>query len=92
MKLTASWSGSADRGRAFGVLIGALTLGSAFPHLVNGFGPLPWRTVLATGAALSAIAAVLAPQAVGPGPNLARTAVKLNPRHALAMFADRAFA
>ena len=89
MKLTASWSGSADRGRAFGVLIGALTLGSAFPHLINGFGPLPWRTVLATAATLSAVAAVLALLAVVPGPHLDTTAVKLNPRHALAMFADR---
>ena len=89
MKLTASWSGSADRGRAFGVLIGALTLGSAFPHLINGFGPLPWRTVLATAATLSAVASVLALLAVVPGPHLDTTAVKLNPRHALAMFADR---
>ncbi|MBU2043590.1 MAG: MFS transporter, partial [Alphaproteobacteria bacterium] len=34
MKLTASWARPVDRGRAFGLLIGCLTLGSALPHLV----------------------------------------------------------
>ena len=38
MKLMASWSTPAERGRAFGVLIGALTLGSALPHLIGGLG------------------------------------------------------
>ena len=89
MKLTASWSDSADRGRWFGVLIGALTLGSAFPHLVNGFGQLPWRTVLAAGAVLSATAAIIAATSLESGPNLARSALGWNPRHVLTMFADR---
>jgi MFS family permease len=89
MKLMASWSESAHRGRSFGVLIGALTLGSAFPHLINGLGPLPWRTVMATGAALSAVAAAIALRAIAPGPHLDRTAISPNPRYALAMFADR---
>jgi MFS family permease len=89
MKLMASWSESADRGRSFGVLIGALTLGSAFPHLINGLGPLAWRTVMATGAALSAVGAVIALRAIVPGPHLDRTAISPNPRYALTMFADR---
>lgn len=89
MKLVASWSDSASRGRSFGVLIGALTLGSAFPHLINGLGPLPWRTVLAIGSLLSAAAAVIALKAIVPGPYLDRTAITRNPRYALAMFADR---
>jgi len=41
MKLMASWSPSASRGKAFGVLIGALTLGSALPQLISGIGTLP---------------------------------------------------
>ena len=89
MKLTASWSESADRGRSFGVLIGALTLGSAFPHLINGFGPLPWRTVLAAAATLSAVGAVLALRGCRARAAPGHRRVKLNPRHALAMFADR---
>jgi MFS family permease len=39
MKLMASWSRPAGRALAMGVLIGALTLGSALPHLVGGL----WR-------------------------------------------------
>ena len=42
MKLMASWSDRSGRGRALGILIGALTLGSALPHLIGGLGPLPW--------------------------------------------------
>ena len=60
MKLMASWSGSAERGRSFGILLGALTLGSALPHLIGGLGPLPWRTVMLTAAALAATAAAVA--------------------------------
>ena len=60
MKLMASWSGSAERGRSFGILLGAVTLGSALPHLIGGLGQLPWRTVMLTAAALAAVAAVVA--------------------------------
>jgi MFS family permease len=89
MKLMASWSESADRGRSFGVLIGALTLGSALPHLINGLGPLPWRTVMGVAATLSAAGAVIALAAIVPGPHLDGRVMRPSPRHALAMFADR---
>ncbi|RDH78496.1 MFS transporter [Mycolicibacterium moriokaense] len=89
MKLMASWSGSANRGRSFGILIGALTLGSAVPHLITGLGPLPWRTVMATGAVLCAAAAVIALKAIRPGPYLQTTVGGRNPRYALTMFAER---
>ena len=56
MKLAASWyqptgaavDGRGDRlGRAMAFLVGALVLGTAFPHLVRAAGSsLPWRTVL----------------------------------------------
>ena len=36
------------RGKAFGVMIGALTLGSALPHLVNSVGDIAWQTVIMT--------------------------------------------
>ena len=54
MKLIASWT-SHDRGLGIGLLVGALAIGSASPHLINGL-PLygdglelpPWKPVLLT--------------------------------------------
>jgi MFS family permease len=46
LKLIATWF-STGRGVALGVLVGALTLGSASPHLVNGVGGLQWQIVIA---------------------------------------------
>jgi MFS family permease len=89
MKLMASWSVSADRGRAFGILIGALTLGSALPHLISGFEPLPWRSVMLAAAALSTTAAVVALAVIRPGPHLDIRSSAPDPRHALALFAER---
>lgn len=89
MKLMASWSECAHRGRSFGVLIGALTLGSALPHLINGLGPLPWRTVMGIAATLSAVGAVIALAAIVPGPHLDSRVISPSPRYALTMFADR---
>jgi MFS family permease len=89
MKLTASWSSPAQRGRAFGVLLGALTLGSALPHLIGGLGPLSWRAIMAAAAGLSVIAAIISLSAIVPGPNLDTRPVKPNARYALAMFTQR---
>lgn len=89
MKLMASWSGPAERGRSFGILLGALTLGSALPHLIGGLGELPWRTVMLTAAALAALAAVVALAVLRPGPHLEIRAITPNPRHALVVFTDR---
>jgi MFS family permease len=91
MKLMASWSESTDRGQWFGILIGSLALGSAFPQLISGFGPLPWRTVMVIAAALSAVAAIIAVVAIVPGPHLDSRAITPNPRHVIAMFAERGF-
>ncbi|CAN5636576.1 MFS transporter [soil metagenome] len=90
MKLTASWSESTDRGRTFGVLLAALTLGSASPLLFAGLGPLPWRLVLIVAAAASIAAAVIAATAIRPGPRHCPDRITWNPRHAYAIFADRA--
>jgi MFS family permease len=55
MKIAAGWF-KEGRGLAIGVLVGALTLGSASPHLVRwAVSPAAWRVVLAV-AAVSAIA------------------------------------
>jgi MFS family permease len=89
MKLMASWSESADRGRAIGVLIAALTLGSALPHLISGIGPVPWRSAMLAAAILSTTAAVAALAVIRPGPHLDVRSIAPNPRYALALFAQR---
>jgi len=89
MKLMASWSPSTDRGRSFGILLAALTLGSALPHLISGVGPLPWKTVMMAAAGLTVAGAVVAFVLVRPGPHLAVRAITPNPRYALALLAER---
>ena len=87
MKLMTSWF---DRGRGFalGVLIAALTLGSAMPQLVTSFASLPWRGVLATASVSAVLGAAVAWLFVRPGP-LARPAPPLAPRFVLSLFRDR---
>ncbi|MFD6518081.1 MFS transporter [Rhodococcus sp. NPDC060176] len=89
MKLMASWSKPSDRGRAFGLLLGALTLGSALPHLISGLGPLPWRAVMSMAAALTAIGAIIAALLIKPGPLLDTRPITPSPRYALTMFRER---
>lgn len=89
MKLMASWSAPALRGKAFGVLIGALTLGSAAPHLISSMGDLPWRNVMASAAALAAAGALTAVLAIRPGPFAEKSNARPNPRYALAMFKEQ---
>jgi len=56
MKIMATWT-QRDRGLGIGLLVGALTVGSASPHLINAFGGVAdWQPVLYI-AALSALAA-----------------------------------
>lgn len=65
MKAVAGWFRE-SRGTALGVLIGALTVGSALPHLIRGLG-VDWRLVLAS-ASLLAVAGSLMMLAAGDGP------------------------
>ena len=41
------------RGVATGVAVGALTLGSATPHLVRGLGDVPWPATIPTTSAIA---------------------------------------
>lgn len=55
MKIMATWM-KQDRGLGLGLLVGALTIGSASPHLIRAFGGIhAWQTVLyvASGLALT---------------------------------------
>lgn len=56
MKIMTTWTRK-DRGLAIGLLVGALTVGSASPHLINALGGVEnWQPVLL----LAAVSAVLA--------------------------------
>jgi len=89
LKLMASWSGSASRGRAFGILVGALTLGSALPHLISAVGKMAWTPVMATAAGITASGAVICACLVRPGPYLDTRPIEKNPRYVLTMFRER---
>jgi MFS family permease len=67
MKIMAGWF-RAGRGFAIGVLVGALTVGSAMPHLLRGVGGVGRPTPVLLGAAgLATVGAVLV-LFVEPGP------------------------
>lgn len=69
MKLVVSWEPQRS-GVALGWLVGALTLGTATPHLVRGLGQAwPWQAVVLTSSALAVLAA-LAVLVLGDGPYL----------------------
>jgi len=70
-----------------GTLVGALTLGSASPHLFNALGGVDWRTTIAVCSGAAVLAAVLVAMS-GLGPALGR-APRFDPRHALAVFRVR---
>lgn len=86
VKLLASWF-ETGRGLAMGVLVGALTVGSAAPQLVNGLGALPWRGVLVATTAL-AFAGALVALALREGP-FVRVGARLRPAYVVEMFTDR---
>ncbi len=69
MKLASTWA-KGDMGLMVGILVGALTLGSASPHLFNALGGVNWRIPLALASASAMVAAVLILFA-GVGPNRA---------------------
>ncbi|HMC31695.1 MAG TPA: MFS transporter, partial [Candidatus Angelobacter sp.] len=48
MKIIAGWF-QRGRGLALGIMIGALTVGSAVPHAANAIGGIPWRGVVLLG-------------------------------------------
>ena len=67
LKLMATWF-VRGRGTALGILVGALTIGGAVPHLVNGLGGLDWQTVVVATSVLTAAGAVIVLIGVGEGP------------------------
>lgn len=80
MKVMASWFVT-GRGLAIGIMVGALTVGTASPHLINAlpldgwsadwFGNVPvWRLVMTIASASAALAAIIALLFIRTGPHL----------------------
>jgi MFS family permease len=94
MKLMATWC-KEDRGLCIGFLVGALTVGSALPHLFNALpilggeaGIPPWRVVLWIASASAVVGAALCGTWVESGPLLPQVA-PFQPRQAVAALAQR---
>lgn len=76
MRMVATWA-SGDLGLLVGLLVGALTLGSASPHALAAMVQLDWRVIYLAAAGLAAFGG-LAILAAGIGPNAPRQ-VRLEP-------------
>ena len=85
MKLASTWA-KGDMGLMVGILVGALTLGSASPHLFNALGGVAWRVPVAT-ASVAALFAALAIGLAGIGPNRAPSPT-VDPRAILTAWRD----
>lgn len=91
LKLVATWF-VRGRGLAMGTMIGGLTLGSAFPHLLRAlFAGLDWRFVVATATGLTLAGAVVFLALVREGPYPFSRAV-LDPRQLGRVIRNRAVA
>jgi MFS family permease len=85
MKLASTWA-RGDMGLMVGILVGALTFGSATPHLFNVFGGVDWRLPVAIASA-SAVGAAALIGLAGIGP--ARSpAPPFDPRAVLSAWRD----
>ncbi|UCF19936.1 MAG: MFS transporter, partial [Gemmatimonadota bacterium] len=85
-----------DRGLCIGLLVGALTVGSAMPHLFNALpilgaeaGIPPWRSVLLIASGSALLAALIGGIFVQAGPLHSLTA-PFQPRYAWRALSDRA--
>jgi MFS family permease len=91
MKVLAGWF-DRDRGYAVGILIGAITLGSAVPHALRAGGAIvgvDWRVVVVAGSLPALLAALMALRSVSEGPH-SIPAARLSLRMARAALADPA--
>ena len=78
MKIAVGW-GQKDRGFLVGALVGALTLGSASPHLIALAGGANWRLTVAIASAASVAAGLLCLATVSLGPHHG-IAARFNPK------------
>jgi MFS family permease len=87
MKIMATWFRD-RRGVAIGILVGALTVGSATPHLIRGATDLAWRQILLTASLLALLSCAIVVLLVRDGP-YRFPAARFDMRMAGAIFRDR---
>jgi MFS family permease len=87
MKIMAGWFRE-GRGFAIGVLVGALTVGSALPHLLRGIGGVGQPRVVLYGAAGLAVVGGLLALRLEPGPYQS-PAAPFDPRAVVRILRDR---
>ncbi len=66
-KLMATWF-QRGRGTALGTLAGAIAVGSALPHLINGLGGVDWQSVIVVTSLLTLVGGSIALIGVPEGP------------------------
>jgi MFS family permease len=86
MKIASTWA-KGDLGLLVAVLVGALTLGSAAPHLFNAFGGVNWRFTIGLASLVSLGAAFLV-NLVGLGPKMA-SPPPFDPRILISAYSSR---
>ncbi len=95
MKLASTWT-RRHLGLAIGLVVGALTLGSAAPHLVRSLSPLgrpggdtsAWTSVVLVSSALAVAGGLIVALLFREGP-FAVAGARFNPRFALSIFTRR---
>ena len=74
MKIVAGWFRE-RRGMALGVVVGAVGVGSAFPHLIAWLGAgLPWRMLVSASSMLALAGAIIVGTLVQDGPHVSPSA------------------
>jgi len=90
MKIASDWH-KEGLGKALGYLVGALVLGTAFPHFLKYLGgDLPWRFVIAGTSVLSVIGGLMLFFSVADGPYRVRRN-SFNPSMFLTLFKNSNF-
>ena len=87
MKLAITWT-VRNRGLAVGLIVGALTIGSASPHLVRSLVEFEWPQVVLVSSALATLGGAIVFFFVDEGPFTTRGA-RFDPRFLARMFTDR---
>ncbi|HEY3885424.1 MAG TPA: MFS transporter, partial [Vicinamibacterales bacterium] len=74
MKIVAGWFVE-RRGTALGIVVGAVTIGSALPHLLNWLGAgLPWRVLVCSSSVLALAGAAIVGRFTADGPYVSASA------------------
>jgi len=88
MKIITTWT-QKDRGLGIGLLVGALAIGSASPHLLNAFGGIrDWKLVMVWAAGLAVLGGLIAFFFIHEGP-YQRPSPKFNWKYAGEIFRQR---